>query len=123
MNFKSPYPWAESGRLCKAVMFDKETHNYEIHDVEIVKADYEEDKDFCVCKLLENNKQYYVSYCLLEPVYTIEEIMQYAEKTIIEEHWVDYNGNERALYLKEFWGEYFRIDECWDIRKMEKVKI
>lgn len=117
MNFKLPYPWAEAGRLCKAAMFD------DIYDVEIVKADYKEDKDFCVCKLLKNNKKYYVSYCLLEPVYTIEEIMQYAEKTIIEEHWVDCNSNECAIYLMKFCGEYFRIDECGNIRKMEKVKI
>ena len=116
MNFKSPYPWAKPGRLCKAAMFD------DIYDVEIVKADYKEDKDFCVCKLLKNNKKYYVSYCLLEPVYTIEEIMQYAEKTIIEEHWVDCNSNECAIYLMKFCGEYFRIDECGNIRKMEKLK-
>lgn len=48
--------------------------------------------------------------------------MQYADRTIIEEHWIDFNGNERALYLKEFWGEYFRIDECCGSRKMEKIK-
>ena len=59
----------------------------------------------------------------LEPYYTIEEIMQYADKTIIEEHWTDFNGNERALYLKKFDGEYFRIDECCGSRKMEKIKI
>ena len=123
MNFKSPYHWAEPGRLCKAAMFDKETHNYEIHDVEIVKADYEEDKDFCVCKLLENNQQYYITYSSLDPIYTVEEIMQYADKTIIEEHWIDFNGDERALYLKKFCGEYFRIDECLGSRKIEKVKI
>lgn len=123
MNFKSPYPWAEPGRLCKAVMFDEETHNYEIHDVEIVKANYQEDKDFCVCRLLENDQRYYITYSSLEPIYSIEEIMQYADKTIIEEHWIDFNGNKRALYLKEFWGEYFKIDECWGSRKMKKVEI
>lgn len=117
MNFKSPYPWAEAGRLCKATMFNG------VYDVEIIKADYKEDKDFCICKLLKNNKQYYVSYRLLEPYYTIEEIMQYAEKTIIEKHWVDFNGDERALYLLKFCGEYFRIDEYWGKRKMKKVEI
>lgn len=123
MNFKSPYPWAEPGRLCKAVMFDKETHNDEIYDVEIVKANYQEDKYFCVCRLLENNQRYYITYSSLEPIYSVEEIMQYADKTIIEEHWIDCNGDERALYLKEFWGEYFRIDECWGSMKMKKVEI
>ena len=123
MNFKSPFPWAESGRLCKAVIFDEETRDYEIHDVEIVKANYQEDKYFCVCKLLENNQQYYITYSSLDPIYTVEEIMQYADKTIIEEHWVDYNSNECAIYLMKFFGEYFRIDECGNIRKMEKVKI
>ena len=123
MNFKSPYPWAESGRLCKAVMFDEETRDYEIHDVEIVKVNYQEDKYFCVCKLLENNQQYYITYSSLVPIYTVEEIMQYADKTIIEEHWIDFNGDERALYLKKFCGEYFRIDEYSDGRKMNKVEI
>lgn len=123
MNFRSPYPWAESGRLCKAVIFNEETRDYEIHDVEIVKANYQEDKYFCVCKLLENNQKYYIAYSSLDPIYTVEEIMQYADKTIIEEHWIDFNGDERALYLKKFCGEYFRIDECWENRKMKKVKI
>lgn len=123
MNFKSPYPWAEPGRLCKAVIFDEETRNYEIHDVEIVKADYQEDKYFCVCKLLENNNRYYITYYSLDPIYTAEEIMQYADKTIIEEHWINCNGDKRALYLKKFCGEYFRIDEYSGGRKMEKVKI
>ena len=123
MNFKSPYPWAESGRLCKAVIFDEKTRDHEIHDVEIVKANYQEDKYYCVCKSLENNQQYYITYSSLDPIYTVEEIMQYADKTIIEEHWIDFNGDERALYLKKFCGEYFRIDECLGSRKMEKVKI
>lgn len=123
MNFKLPYPWAESGRLCKAVIFNEETRDYEIHDVEIVKTNYQEDKYFCVCKLLENNQQYYITYSSLDPIYTVEEIMQYADKTIIEEHWIDFNGDERALYLKKFCGEYFRIDECCGSRKMEKIKI
>lgn len=123
MNFKSPYPWAEAGRLCKSVIFDEETRDYEIHDVEIVKANYQEDKYFCVCKLLENNQQYYITYSSLDPIYTVEEIMRYADKTIIEEHWIDFNGDERALYLKKFCGEYFRIDENSIGIKMEKVKI
>lgn len=74
-----------------------------------------------MCKLSDGSL-YWIHHSDLEPIYTIEEIMQYADKTIIEEHWIDFNGNERALYLKEFWDEYFRIDECCGSRKMEKLK-
>ena len=59
MNFKLRYPWAESGRKCKA----------------------------------------------------------YLETDEIGE-----DGLPHSLYLKEFWGEYFRIDECCGNRKMEKIK-
>ena len=123
INFKSPYPWAEPGRLCKTIMFEEETRDYKIHDVEIAKADYQEDKYFCTCKLLENNQRYYITYYSLDPIYTVEEIMQYAEKTIIEEHWVDCNSNECAIYLMKFCGEYFRIDECGNNISMRKIKI
>lgn len=124
MNFKSPYPWAEPGRLCKAWLpkdgYDNMVFDYK---VEIVSYDYSKDKYYCRCRFLEDNSERFVFIDDLEPMFTGEEIMQYAEKTIIEEHWVDFNGDERALYLKKFCGEYFRIDECWGSRKMEKVKV
>ena len=124
MNFKSPYPWAESGRLCIAwlpkdgiegMVFD--------HIAEIKEYDYDKDKYWCRCRFLEDGLERIIPIDCIDPYYTIEEIMQYADKTIIEEHWIDCNGDERALYLKKFCGEYFRIDECGNIRKMEKVKI
>lgn len=128
MNFKLRYPWAESGRKCKSYIKTGEIGEdglprFEEQEVEILEYDYERDTNWCHCKCLNDNKQYYYLVKYLEPIYTIEEIMQYADRTIIEEHWIDFNGNERALYLKEFWGEYFRIDECCGNRKMEKVKI
>ena len=128
MNFRSPYPWAEAGRKCKTyyevVDFEKDTPiSYEKCEVEILNYDYEKDRDWCRCKRLDNNQEYYYIVKYLEPIYTVEEIMQYANRTIIEEHWVDFNGDERALYLKKFCGEYFRIDECWGSRKMKKVEI
>lgn len=128
MNFKSPYPWAESGRKCKTyyevVDFEKDAPiSYKKCEVEILNYDYEKDRDWCRCKRLDNNQEYFYIVKYLEPIYTVDEIMRYANRTIIEEHWVDFNGDERALYLKEFWGEYFKIDECCGSRKMEKVEI
>ena len=124
MNFKSPYPWAESGRLCIAWL-PKDGYDNMVFDytVEIVSYDYSKDKYYCRCRFLEDNGERFVFIDDLDPMFTVEEIMQYAEKTIIEEHWVDYNSNECAIYLMKFCGEYFRIDECGNIRKMEKVKI
>lgn len=128
MNFKLPYPWIEPGRKCntyyEVVNFEKDTPiSYEKCEVEILNYDWEKDRDWCRCKRLDNNQEYYYIVKYLEPIYTVDEIMQYADRTIIEEHWIDFNGDERALYLKEFWGEYFRIDECCGSRKMEKIKI
>ena len=127
MNFKSPYPWVEKGRICNLTVIISEPNNlkpeHKQYLVEILDYDYNKDRNWCKCRLLENNTERFVFIGYLEPKYSIEEIMQYADKTIIEEHWVDFNGDERALYLKEFCGEYFRIDEYLDSRKMEKIKI
>lgn len=128
MNFKLPYPWIEPGRKCNTYLETGEIGEeglprLEKQEVEIIEYSYERDMDWCHCKRLSDNKKYYYLVKYLEPIYTIEEIMQYANRTIIEEHWIDFNGDERALYLKEFWGEYFRIDECCGSRKMEKIKI
>lgn len=122
MNFKLPYPWIEKGRKCKAYI--EKYGAVKAYDAEIVECSIVVDDDWqwCMCKLSDGSL-YWIHHSALEPIYTIEEIMQYADKKIIEEHWVDFNGYERALYLKKFCGEYFRIDECWDSRKMEKVKI
>lgn len=122
MNFKLPCPWIEKGRKCTAYI--EEYGAVKAYDAEIVECSIVVDDDWqwCMCKLSDGSL-YWIHHSALEPIYTIEEIMQYADKKIIEEHWVDFNGYERALYLKKFCGEYFRIDECWDSRKMEKVKI
>lgn len=124
MNFKSPYPWAEPGRLCIAWL-PKDGYDNMVFDntVEIVSYDWDKDRYYCRCRFLEDNSERFVFIDNLEPYYTIEEIMRYADKTIIEEHWIDFNGDERALYLKKFYGKYFRIDECCGSRKMEKIKI
>ena len=124
MNFKSPYPWAEPGRLCIAWL-PKDGYDNMVFDntVEIVSYDWDKDRYSCRCRFLEDNSERFVFIDDLEPYYTIEEIMQYAEKTIIEEHWIDFNGDEQGLYLLKFCGEYFRIDECCGSRKMEKIKI
>ena len=122
MNFKLPYPWIEEGRKCN-VYFD-EKGEIKKYEAEIINCSITtcDDWYWCKCKL-DNGKLYWV-YCPdIEPVYTIDEIMQYADKTIIEEHWIDFNGDERALYLKKFCGEYFKIDEHRGNRKMERVKI
>lgn len=127
MNFRSPYPWAEEGRICNLTVIISESSNlepeYKQYLVEILDYDYDKDKNWCKCRLLENNTERFVFIEYLEPIYSIDEVMQYAEKTIIEEHWVDFNGDKRGLYLLKFCGEYFRIDECCGSRKMEKVKI
>lgn len=128
MNFKLRYPWAEPGRKCKTYFETGEIGEdglprLEKQEVEILEYNYERGMDWCHCKWLSDNKEYYYLVKYLEPIYTVDEIMQYADRTIIEEHWIDFNGDERALYLKKFWGEYFRIDECCGSRKMEKIKI
>lgn len=122
MNFKLPYPWIEKGRKCKVYIM--EYSNIESYNAEIIECSAVPDDNWqwCKCKL-SNGELYWIYYKTIEPIYTAEEIMQYADKTIIEEHWIDFNGDERALYLKKFCGEYFRIDEFWDSRKMEKIKI
>lgn len=122
MNFKLPYPWIEKGRKCKAYI--EKYGKVKSYDAEIVECSIVVDDDWqwCVCKLSDNSL-HWIHYSALEPIYAVEEIMQYADKTIIEEHWIDFNGNKRALYLKKFCGEYFKIDECLGSRKMEKVKI
>ena len=129
MNFWSPYPWAEKGRICNLTVIISESNNlepeYKQYLVEILDYDYDYDydKNWCKCRLLENDTERFVFIEYLEPIYSIDEVMQYADKTIIEEHWIDYNGDERALYLKKFCGEYFRIDEYSGGRKMNKVEI
>lgn len=128
MNFKLPYPWIESGRKCKTYLETGEIGEdglprLEKQEVEILEYNYERDMDWYHCKRLSDNKEYYYLVKYLEPIYTVDEIMQYADKTIIEEHWIDFNGYERALYLKKFCGEYFRIDECWGSRKIERIEI
>ena len=127
MNFKSPYPWAEKGRICNLTVIISESSNlepeYKQYLVEILDYDYDCDKNWCKCRLLENDTERFVFIEYLEPIYSIDEVMQYADKTIIEEHWVDFNGDKRVLYLKKFSGEYFRVDECENIRKMKKIKI
>lgn len=130
MNFKSPYPWAEPGRLCWAGFIDKKLEDIEINEnpyeprkIKIIEYNFENDRNWCLCERLDNNKKYYYLVNSLKPIYTIEEIMQYADKTIIEEHWVDYNSNECAIYLMKFCGEYFRIDECGNNISMEKIEI
>lgn len=122
MNFKSPYPWAESGRLCKVLVRDCGV--FEIRNAEIIECSLDIDNswDWCKCKF-DDNSIFWIPIDSIKPVYTIDEIMQYADRTIIEEHWIDFNGNKRALYLKKFDGKYFRIDECRGSRKMKKIEI
>nr|DAE60040.1 MAG TPA: hypothetical protein [Caudoviricetes sp.] len=122
MNFKLPCPWIEKGREC--TVYIEKYGVVKAYDAEIVECSIIADDDWqlCMCKLSDGSL-HWVHYSALEPIYTVKEIMQYADKTIIEEHWIDVNGDKRALYLKKFCGEYFKVDECWGSRKMKKVKI
>lgn len=122
MNFKLPCSWIEKGRKC--VVYIKKYGVVKAYDAEIVECSIVTDNDWqwCMCRL-NDNSLHWIHHSDLEPIYTVEEIMQYADKTIIEEHWIDFNGDERALYLKKFDGEYFRIDEYSGSRKMERIKI
>lgn len=61
MNFKSPYPWAEVGRLCIAWL-PKDGYDNMVFDytVEIVSYDYSKDKYYCRCRFLEDNSERFV---------------------------------------------------------------
>lgn len=122
MNFKLPYPWIELGRKCNVYIAEKgEVKKYE---AEIIECSIAIDNDWQWCKCKLNNGRLYWVYCSnIDPICTVDEIMQYADKTIIEKHWIDFNGEEQALYLKKFYGQYFRIDEYQGSRKMERIKI
>lgn len=114
MNKYSAYPWAEKGRICKCY-FD---HGEEL--VEILEVEWEIES-ICKCKELKTGEMYYILTRYLHPVLSYEEIMEYGDK-IIEEYWIDSEGNNCVLYLIKFDIYYFKIKKKGAETYMEEIK-
>lgn len=125
MNFKLPCPWIEKGRKCTAYI--EKYGAVKTYDAEIVECSIVADDDWqwCMCKLSEGSL-HWIHHSALEPIYTIDEIMQYADKTIIDECWIMDEidcSYTCGLMLKKFCGEYFLIRRARGNMMMEKIKI